>query len=155
MYRIILDFEKRVMLVPKDVTDAVGAETDFGIWISALGTDILISAKTYPDLQLNPGRPGRPAKHRGNMDKWDDEEKAYSIPLSALAGYHDAIPGYKPGSKDRYVINGESISEDAILFPLRNAFEEETIDLAGYKVVTPQLLKSGGLKGKEQRNEES
>ena len=141
--------------MPKDVTDAVGAESDFGIWISAVGTDVLISAKTYPDLRLKPGRPGRPAKHRGNMNKWDDEEKAYSISLSILTGYHDAITGCKPGSKDRYMINSEPVSENGILFPLRNAVEVETIDLTGYEVLTPQLFRGSGRKEKSrgQRNE--
>ena len=143
------------MLVPKDVTDAVGAESDFGIWISVMGTDILINAKSYPCLQPKPGRPGRPAKHRGNMDRWDDEEKAYSISLGVLAGNHNAIPGYKPGSKNRYVINGKIVSEDGIVFPLRNAVEVETIDLTGYEVLTPQLFRGSGRKEKSrgQRNE--
>ena len=146
MHRIILDLRKGIILVPKDVTNAVGAENDFGIWLSTMGDAILINDKTYHASQQKTRRQGRPAKHSGNMDKWDDEEKAYSISLSILTGYHDVIPGYRPDSKGRYLINGDPISKEGILFLFRNAVEAETIDLSGYEIITPQILRSRGRK---------
>jgi hypothetical protein len=140
MYQIFLDCSSESILVPKKVTEAVGAVEDFGIWVRASGTSILINSEVPALWEQKTGKPGRPHKQSSNMDHWNDKENAYRVSLKKLWAFSRYIPGFKHGSSERYVIVGKS-SDDGIVFDFKKAVKSETLDLTGYSIIPLQMLR--------------
>ena len=141
MYHIYLDCSNGSILVPKIVTDAVGAVGDFGIWVRAAGTSILINSEVPVLWKARKGKSGCPQRRRSNMEHWDDEEKAYRVSLKKLWTFGRYIPEFKTGCSERYVIDGENHGKDGIVFDFKKAVKIKTFVLTGYRAIPVQMLR--------------
>ena len=136
MYQIELDSESRSILIPKAVTDAVGAVDDFGFLIH---TDIPLICITRNNPvakmeQKQPGKAGRPPKHRSNMEHWDESRNAFRFPIDNLYFHH----GWE--YYDHCMITGKLVNEETMIFELPESFSCETVDLSNFEVVPREMF---------------
>ena len=138
MYRLFLDFKEKALLVPKEVTDAVGATDDFGIWLSTTRTDIKITHAAYQLSRPEPGKPGRPSKLRSNMDQWDEKEKAYRRSIGMLAIHSPIVSELSASPKSRFMIRGKKHAVSKEEF--KDSVEEELCDVLYYTLKLANTL---------------
>lgn len=139
LYQIELDSESKSILIPKTVTDAVGAVDDFGFLIHVDRPLICITRKNPIEKigQKQPGKAGRPPKHRSNMERWDESRNAFCFPIDKLYFHH----GWE--YYDHRMITGKLVNEETMIFVLPGYYSVETVetaDLSNYKVVPREMF---------------
>ena len=137
---IILDFEKKRILIHKEVTDAVGSITDFGLWHSKGYAEFLITR----DNPIKPSRArniGRKPKHRGNMNIYDASEQAFEHDMSPKINTLLKTLGLESKFNGRVIIFGKMVAETTAAFDLTDAIELlQDQDLAKYKVISRSMF---------------
>ncbi len=139
LYQIELDSESGSILIPKTVLDAVGAENDFGFWIHVEKPLLCITRKNPSEKigQKQPGKAGRPPKHRSNMEHWDKSRNAFCFSINNL---YDCY-GYE--YYDHQMITGKLVNEETMIFVLPELYSSEsgeTIDYSKFEVVPREMF---------------
>ena len=136
LYQIELDSESGSILIPKTVTDAVGAKDDFGFFIHVDRPLLCITRKNPIEKmeQKQPDKAGRPMKHRSNMERWDESRNAFCFPIDKLYFHH----GWE--YYDHRMITGKLVNEETMIFELPESFSCETVDLSNFEVVPREMF---------------
>ena len=119
MCGIIIDTTNKKLLIPKEVTDSVGATDNFGLLISPDKRWLAIVREDPLDvfIRTQARRTGRPSKKQSKMSCWDEEEEAFCLSMS------DAFLRLFHWENKRYEVTGEKVVEDAIIFELPESTE--------------------------------
>ena len=125
MYTIQINFERKAILVPKDVIDALGPPPEINVILhpgkGILGITGEILYEPSDDKQR-----GRPRRRKRTEDYWDEAEEVYRIDCSDLLLHKFSlfIPAFSDHGK--YVLAGDKAGEfNAVLFELGKAVMEE------------------------------
>ncbi|MBQ9008433.1 MAG: hypothetical protein IJ088_03775 [Clostridia bacterium] len=139
--RIILDFRKRAILIPREVIEAIGSKTDFGFLYDTDYTQILITLDN-PAVPVRLRRVGRKPRHRSNTAAWNVAEQCFEMKMGVAAFALHANIGLEPGCRTHFSVSGETVADNAAVFAIDDAAEIlEDRDLAGYKVVPPSMFR--------------
>ena len=129
MYQIELDSESNSILIPKAVTDAVGATDDFGFWMHTDKPVLCITRKNPVEKRKRLGKAGRPPKHRSNMEHWDESRNAFCFPIDNLY-FHHGWDYY-----DHCVVTGKLVNEETMIFHLPESYSCGGDDFSNFEVV--------------------
>ena len=131
IYQIELDSDSESILIPKEVTDAVGATDDFGFWMHTDRPVLCITRKNPVEKmeQKQPAKAGRPPKHRSNMEHWDESRNAFRFPIDNLYFHH----GWE--YYDHCMIRGELVNDETMIFRLPESYSRGEDDLSNFEVV--------------------
>ena len=135
MLQLILDYNRKDILIPIEVLESIGATEDFGMLESSDGKRLAITRRSVIDSWCQRKRRGRPPRHRRNMDYWDVEEEAFRFHVPGI--FQKAGKSDMPGEMDRCPIFGDKIGESVVVFDL-----PEPVDISTFEVVHRDKFRS-------------